>query len=440
MILDQQLQDLLSGYGQGERPADEIWADQRQALPHWEHLLLQIKQIGVQELNNRKLEIERVLADNGVSYNLYKDKKSNERAWQLDPIPFLIAPGVWKQIKAGIEQRVQLMNLIFKDLYGPRQLIKSGIIPADLIFGDRQFLRNCDQITYPDEHVILQYAADISRSPDGQLWIIGDRAQAPSGMAYTLENRVAMARALPEFFAKAKVKKLVPYYQLWKNYLVNATGSKIDEPLVAILTPGPFSATYFEHTFMSAMQGFELVQGQDLMVKDGFLWMKTLSGLERVDILIRHLDDRYCDPLSLKPDSQLGVAGLLEVIRKGNVRLVNPLGSGVLENPGLMAFMPTICKYFLDEPLKLPNIASWWCGQASERQYVIEHMSELVIKDLHQLGGSRTIFGWELSQKDKEQVIAKINKYPFRFVGQEQAIFLPLQPGINLFLNQDVQF
>ncbi|HKK75681.1 MAG TPA: circularly permuted type 2 ATP-grasp protein [Saprospiraceae bacterium] len=422
MIIDQELQDLLKGYGEDERPADEIWANQRQALPNWEHLLAQIKQLGPTELNNRQQEIERVLADNGVSYNLFDNKSSQARSWQLDPIPFLITPEIWTSIKEGIRQRVHLMNLIFKDLYGPRNLIKEGILPADLIFGDPQFLRACDQIDFAQEHALLQYAADISRSPDGQLWVIGDRTQAPSGMAYTLENRVAMARTLPEFFAKAKVKKLVPYYQLWRNCLKNAAPN-VAEPLVAILTPGPYSATYFEHTFMSALQGFELVQGQDLMVKDGFLWMKTLSGLEKVDVLIRHVDDRYCDPLSLKPDSQLGVAGLLEVIRKGNVRLANPLGSGILENPGLMAFMPAICKHFLGESLKLPNIASWWCGQKSERAYVLENMDRLVIKDLHRLDGRRTIFGWELSNAQKQTYIDKIKRYPYRFVGQEQAIF-----------------
>jgi uncharacterized circularly permuted ATP-grasp superfamily protein/uncharacterized alpha-E superfamily protein len=422
MIIDQQLQDLLKGYGKDERPADEIWANHRQSLPNWEHLLAQIKQMGPTELNNRKLEIERVLADNGVSYNLFDQKGAGPRNWQLDPIPFIITSEVWMPLKEGIRQRIHLMNLIFKDLYGPRNLINAGILPADLIFGDPQFLRACDQIDFPEEHALLQYAADISRGPDGQLWVIGDRTQAPSGMAYTLENRVAMARTLPEFFAKAKVKKLVPYYQLWRNCLKNAA-SNVADPLVAILTPGPYSATYFEHTFMSALQGFELVQGQDLMVKDGFLWMKTLSGLEKVDVLIRHVDDRYCDPLSLKPDSQLGVAGLLEVIRKGNVRLANPLGSGILENPGLMAFMPAISEYFLKEPLKLPNIASWWCGQDSERAYVLEHLDRLVIKDLHRLDGNRTIFGWELSQKERAQYREKIKRYPYRFVGQEQAIF-----------------
>lgn len=422
MIIDQQLQELLKGYGADERPADEIWANQQQALPNWEHLLSQIKQLGASELNNRKLEIARVLADNGVSYNLFDDNASRPRNWQLDPIPFLITPEVWSSIEEGIRQRVHLMNLIFKDLYGPRSLIKEGILPADLIFGDPQFLRACDQIDYPEENALLQYAVDISRSPDGQLWVIGDRTQAPSGMAYTLENRVAMARTLPEFFAKARVRKLVPYYQLWRNCLKSAA-QNVAEPLVAILTPGPYSATYFEHTFMSALQGFELVQGQDLMVKDGFLWMKTLSGLEKVDVLIRHVDDRYCDPLSLRPDSQLGVAGLLEVIRKGNVRLANPLGSGVLENPGLMAFMPAISKHLLGETLKLPNIASWWCGQESERAYVLEHMDRLVIKDLYRLDGQRTIFGWELSKAEQQSCIDKIKRYPYRFVGQEQAVF-----------------
>lgn len=423
MIIEAQLKHLLKGYEGREQVRDEIWANSHQALPYWEQLLKQIQGLGTEELSVRNAEIQRLLADNGVSFNLFDQTKGNQRYWQLDPIPFLIAPDFWQKIKAAIEQRVHLMDLIFKDLYGPRNLFKNGIVPAELIFADRQFLRACDQISFPNKRAILQYAVDISRSTDGQLWVIGDRTQAPSGLAYSLENRVAMARALPEFFAKARVKKLGAYYQKMRQQILQLAPHQTPDPLVAVLSPGPYSSTYFEHTFMSALQGFELVQGQDLMVKDEYVWLKTMSGLEKVDVIIRHVDDSYCDPLSLRADSQLGVAGLLEVARAGNVTLANPLGSGVLENPGLMAFMPAIARYFLGEDLLLPNIASWWCGQRKELNYVLEHLDQLVIKDLHKGGPKKTTYGWELSAQEKQEWRKKIQQFPYRFVGQEQAIF-----------------
>lgn len=423
MIIEEELKLLLKGYDGKEQPRDELWANSRQALPYWEQLLKQIRNLGTEELSNRNLEIQRLLVDNGVSFNLFDQTDKNQRFWQLDPIPFLIAPDFWQTIKVAVEQRVHLMDLIFKDLYGPRKLFKDGILPAELIFADRQFLRACDQIQYPNERAILQYAVDVSRSTDGQLWVIGDRTQAPSGLAYSLENRVAMARAVPEFFAKARVKKLGPYYQKLRQHLLQVAPHQTPDPLVAVLSPGPYSSTYFEHTFMSALQGFELVQGQDLMVKDEYVWLKTLSGLEKVDVIIRHVDDRYCDPLSLRADSQLGVAGLLEVARAGNVTIANPLGSGVLENPGLMAFMPAIARYFLGTDLLLPNIASWWCGQPKELNYVLEHFDQLVIKDLQQTRPGKTIYGWELSSQEKQEWKQKISRFPHRYVGQEQAIF-----------------
>lgn len=423
MIIEEQLKLLLKGYDGQEQARDELWANSGQALPYWEQLLKQIQNLGAEELSTRNVEIQRLLADNGVSFNLFDQAKKQQRYWELDPIPFLIAPNFWQTIKAGVEQRVHLMDLIYKDLYGPRNLFKNGILPAELIFADRQFLRACDQMKFPNERAILQYAVDISRSTDGQLWVIGDRAQAPSGLAYSLENRVAMARALPEFFAKARVKKIGAYYQKLRQHLLQVAPHQTPDPLVAVLSPGPYSLTYFEHTFMSALQGFELVQGQDLMVKDGYVWLKTLSGLEKVDVIIRHVDDSYCDPLSLRADSQLGVAGLLEVARAGNVTLANPLGSGILENPGLMAFMPAIARYFLGTDLLLPNIASWWCGQPKEMNYVLEHLDQLVIKDLQRIGPRKTVYGWELSKAEKQQWIQKIKQFPYRFVGQEQAIF-----------------
>ena len=423
MMTDQQINTLLGDYGGQATIPDEVKAGKEIIQPHWEQLLQQVLRLGEEEVRSRNIEIQRILRESGVTYNVYGQLELKRRIWEMDPIPFLISPKMWKEIHSGILQRAKLMDMIFKDLYGERKLFKEGILPPELILMDRHFLRACDQMYFGEKAAILQYGVDISRGPSGQLWVIGDRTQAPSGMAYAMENRVTLARVMPELFTKAKVKKIVPFYQSIRENLLHAAPQGGKDPLVVLLSPGPYNATYFEHAFLASLQGFQLVQGQDLMVKDNYVWLKTLNGLEQVDVIVRHVDDDYSDPLSLRPDSQLGVAGLLEAARHGNVTLANPLGSGVLENPGLMAFMPSICKYFLKEDLKLPNIASWWCGQKKELQYVVDNLDKLVIKDIRQRRGNRTAYGWELSRSEKKDLIARIKSKPNRFVGQEQAIF-----------------
>ncbi len=423
MMRNEAIRELLSGYAGNEVPTDEIWADNQIVFKQWESLFKRLKTLGIDEIESRSQEIQKTLFENGVSYNQYNLQGGAQRPWQLDPIPYLINQDRWDYLESGLRQRLEVLNCLFKDIYGPKKLLKEGILPPQLIYSDRQFLRPCDHLPLLRKNAIQHYAADISRSPDGQIWVIGDRTQAPSGWAYTMENRVTLARVIPELFVKSGVKKIAAFYQRYRQNLMEAAPKSKTNPMIAILSPGPYNATYYEHAYLAASGGFQLVQGQDLMVKDNFLWMKTLSGLQKVDVLVRHVDDTYCDPLSLRPDSQLGVAGLLQVARQGNVAIANPLGSGVLENPALMAFMPSLCKYFLGEDLLLPNIASWWCGQRKERQYVLEHIDQLVIKDVKRSSQRRTLFGWELSEQEKQSLIQKIQRHPHRFVGQEQAVF-----------------
>ena len=422
MLLSEDLNRILRGYREQSSTSDELWTDNGQLSEHWEPLLKQILQLGEDELWGRNIELQRLLKDNGVTYNIYNRHDGFNNPWKLDPIPFLISAPSWKTLEKGIQQRALLMDLLFKDLYGQQNILKAGVLPAELIYSSRFFLRPCYDILPKHPHNLLLYAADLSRGESGQIQVIGDRTQAPSGWSYTLENRVAMARVLPEFFTRTKVRKISPYFQRIRENLIDFAPQDNYDPLIVLLTPGQWNETYFEHTYLASLQGFTLVQGQDLMVKDGFLWLKTLSGLERVDIVLRHLDDNFCDPLSLKPDSQLGVPGFLEVVRKGQVTVANPPGSGILENPGLMAFMPQICRYFLGEELVLANLKTWWCGNADDRNYVLDNLKDLVIRDLSRRPGRRTKFGWELQDVDLTQLKAKIIASPHSFVAQKQAI------------------
>ncbi|HLA57161.1 MAG TPA: circularly permuted type 2 ATP-grasp protein, partial [Puia sp.] len=324
----------------------------------------------------------------------------------------------------------QLLNLILEDIYGERKLIKEGILPMQLIYNHAGFLRNCSGIRQRGKHQLVLYSADIAKSTKGKIWVVNDRTQAPSGSGYALENRTTMTRVIPELFDGLKVRHLSPYFNALRNGLNEIAPHKNLNPRIVILTPGSSNETYFEHSYLSSHLGFTLVQGNDLIVKDNFVWLKTMGGLERVDVILRRVDDIYCDPLELKADSQLGIPGLLQCVRSGNVSLANPLGSSVLENPGLMPFLQLISRYFLNKDLILPTIASWWCGQPRELQYVLENIKTLVIKKIHRNAtGSSSIDGASLSEKQLEECKQQIKVNPALFVGQEK-VEISLSPSL----------
>lgn len=415
------------GYFSNPSLADECFNADGKVKDHWKRLLTNVENLDNNELKNRQQELLKLLQENGVTYNVYGDTNGLNRPWLLDNIPLLIAGKDWRAVERGMKQRAYVLNKVLEDLYGDRTLLKEGIIPPELIYSHTGFLRPCDKIKLPGQHQLILYAADLSRGPDGKVWVLRDRTQAPSGMGYALENRSALSRVLPELFKDHKVTKLGGFFNNVMQSLVKISPQAKEQPRIVLLTPGPRNETYFEHAFLASYMGFTLAQGEDLLVRDGFVWIKTVEGLEKVDIIVRRVDDTYCDPLELKEDSQLGVPGLLEAIRKGNVAIANPLGSGILENNGLMAFMHNVFRHFLNEDPIFPMIATWWCGQKKEMDYVIHHLDELVVKRTDRLTGSETIIGSQLSKAQKAELIAKIKFQPFTYVGQE-AVTLSTSP------------
>jgi uncharacterized circularly permuted ATP-grasp superfamily protein/uncharacterized alpha-E superfamily protein len=276
------------------------------------------------------------------------------------------------------------------------------------------------------------YSADIAKSRDGKLWVLNDRTQSPSGSGYALENRMAMARIVPELFNGLKVRRLTPYYHAMHKALIDIAPRHTSRPHIVLLTPGQSNESYFEHSFLSSNLGFTLVQGDDLMVKDEQVWLKTLEGLEKVDVIVRRVDDVYCDPLELREDSLLGVPGLLQAVRCGNVRIANPLGSSVIENPGLIPFLPALSQYFLSEPLKLPTIASWWCGQPNELQYVLDNLNTLVIKRIFRESSSRTsVDASTLDAQGLKDLKARVMASPQLYVAQEKVDFASVPALVN---------
>lgn len=402
---------------------DEMLDGDGRVRPHWHYLMRALQDLGMDELGRRQKDALKLLRENGVTYNVYGTPDGQNRPWQLDPIPFLIASDEWLGVERGLNERAELLNLILSDLYGPRELIKKGLLPLELIYNHSGFLRPCDGIQLRGQRQLTVYAADLARGPDGQIWVIGDRTQAPSGMGYALENRFAMSRVLPSLFRDSHVHRLAFFFQSLRAGLNAIAPPSSDNPRVVVMTPGPHNETFFEHAYLASYLGYPLVQGDDLTVRDGYVWLKSLVGLQRVDVILRRVDDHYCDPLELREDSRLGVPGLLEAVRRGNVAIANPLGSSVLENPGLLAFLPGIAEHFLGKPLRLPSAATWWCGQPRELDYVLTNLHKLVIKSIYRGIGNRPVFGHQLSNQELDAWRQRIKARPAFFVGQEQENF-----------------
>lgn len=402
---------------------DEMWDANGLVRPHWQQFMKAMDSLGGQTMEKCRHEAKRIFRENGVSYNVYGDPHGHQRTWELDPIPLIISSEDWAGIEAGLIQRAELMNLILSDVYGQRKLIQHGLLPAELVLGHEGFLRACDQFRQPAGMQLNDFAVDLARGPDGRMWVLRDYTQSPAGIGYALENRTVMTRILPQFFQDGHIHRLSFFFRALRGGLAALPTRRKEHPRIVVLTPGPYNELYFEHAYLASYLGYPLVQGDDLTVRDGNVWLKTLDGLQPVEVIIRRMSDRFCDPLELAEDSLLGVAGLLQAARLGNVVIVNPLGSGVLENPGLIPFLPGIAKYYLGSELKLPSAATWWCGQPKEREHVLNHLDRIVIKTIHRNYQTQSVFGAMLSREQRDTLRGKILARPHLYVGQEQVSY-----------------
>ncbi|MDF1781366.1 MAG: circularly permuted type 2 ATP-grasp protein [Alcanivoracaceae bacterium] len=412
------LLDLGASYGEAASGYDEMWVPLEKAPhAHWQILMQDLSRLRGGELERRRLESSRLLRENGVTYNVYNDPRGQQRTWQLDPIPLMISSADWAVISAGLKQRARLLDYILRDLYGPRHLIRDGLLPPELVFSHQGFLRPCDQTLDSEQQQLLLYAADLARGPDGRMWVIGDRTQAPSGAGYALETRSAMTRVMAAEFRHNQVHRLSLFFRNLRAMLSGLMADKKDDPHVVLLTPGPRNETYFEHAYLASYLGYTLVQGDDLSVRDGKVWMKSIDGLKQVDIIVRRVDDTFCDPLELREDSLLGVPGLLEAARQGNVVIANPLGSSLLESPALNPFLPNIAQKILGEEILLPSAATWWCGDKTARDHVLKNLADLVIKPIDRRLPS--IFASSLDKAGLETLKTQILSAPYLYVGQQ---------------------
>ncbi|WP_299777844.1 circularly permuted type 2 ATP-grasp protein [uncultured Formosa sp.] len=414
---------LFENYFSDFKNYDEVLKSNMSVNPNWKKLLSNLTKMDTKTLISKQEEMDWLMDENGVTYNVYNDPKGMHRSWQLNIVPFLIHEKEWETIEKGMQQRSELLNLTLKDIYGKRELIKNGIIPLEVIYAHRGFLRQCDQIQYKTAKNLLIHSADLARGPDGRMWVVNDRTQAPSGMGYALENRYATSRILPDVFNDIHVKPPTSFFSDFNKMLLDAAPQNKDNPNIVILTPGPLNETYFEHAYMSSFLGYSLVTGNDLVVRDGKVWVKSLKELKQVDVILRRVDDVFMDPLELREDSYLGVAGLLDVVREQQVTIINPIGSGILENSGLIPFMNAVCKYFFKEDLILPQIGSWWCGQKKERDYVLENLTNLVVKRIDKSNRESILFCEFLKPAQLENLKKEILTNPYVFVAQEKILF-----------------
>ncbi len=416
-----------------DRAGDDIRDSEGQVLPHWQYVLDSLSALPADALAERQSKALRLLRDDGATYNVYSDDINPPRIWGLDLVPNVISSEEWADIEAGLLERSELLNLLLRDLYGPRTLIRTGVLPPEALFSHRGFLRACQGVRTPGEHELITHAVDMVRGADGNMLVLADRTQCPSGAGYALENRTVMSRTFPSLFRDSHVHRLAAYFQQLRSKLLSLCPNRA-RPRVAVLTPGPRNETYFEHAYIANYLGFYLVQSDDLIVRNGFLWMKSLDGLNRVDVLLRRVDDWFCDPVELRSDSRLGVPGLLEVVRTGNLVVANPLGSGVLENPVLLKYLPGISKALLGRELRMPTVQTYWCGDEQDKAYVLEHLQELVIKPINRRPGELSINAGQATAEELDALKARIMQNPLGFVAQPVigASYIPTLDGAVL--------
>jgi uncharacterized circularly permuted ATP-grasp superfamily protein/uncharacterized alpha-E superfamily protein len=398
---------------------DEFLGSDGTIRSRWNQVATEIAGLGPNGLLARRSELSRLMRNEGATYNVTLDQQSRRRPWSLDPCPLVIDEAEWSGLESAVAQRVALLDLIFADLYGDRRLLARGLVPPELVLGHPGFLRACVGIEPPTDHRLFITAVDVARDGSGRFRAIGDRIQAPSGLGYAMVNRTILSRVLPTLQRELGVERLAGFFRSIRAGLARAAPDGSDEPRVVILTPGPLSETYFEHAYLASYLGYTLVEGRDLLVDNNRVWLRSLAGFDPVDVIIRRVDDRWCDPVELRADSLLGVPGLLEATRRGRVTVVNPLGSGVVEDPGLTGLLGTLAPVLLGEDLALQGPETWWCGTAAGLSHVLAELEHLIVLPVHPSPADRPLVASALTGAALDELRRRIRSRPGDWVGQE---------------------
>jgi uncharacterized circularly permuted ATP-grasp superfamily protein/uncharacterized alpha-E superfamily protein len=411
-----------SAFGRCYHPApglsDEFFESGHQPRSAAAPLVAFLDEIGSAGLRQRTDQVRQLVRDHGVSYSVPGHGPSSDRPWCLDVLPALLDSGEFSALARGLAERAHLLDRILKDLYGPQRLIREGYLPARLVLGNPTFLRPCHGVDLAS-HLHL-YAADLVRTAGGALCVLRDRTQAPTGVGYALENRLVISHVLEEPFRQGNILRLASFFRTLRESLAALSPALREDPHIVLLSSGAYSPTYFEQAFLAQYLGYPLVEGGDLTVREHRVFLKTLGGLSPVDVIFRQPEDDYCDPLELRPDSQLGVPGLVEATRARQVAVANPLGSGLAQSPALLPFLPRIARDFFGEGLSLASAPSYWCGDQATLDHVLAHLDAMVFRPAWSGAGPSLLFAGRLEGQAKESFLSRLRANPENFIAQEQ--------------------
>ena len=427
---DTTLQQFVAGYRPLPGIFDEMMDTDGRVREHWRPFLSMLAGLGGEEINRRFAAADRYLRDSGVFYRVYEDAAGLERPWPLSHIPLLVEPSEWRELEAGLTQRAELLEAVLADSYGPATLTREGRLPAALIAGNPEFLRPLVGVKPTGGAHLRFYAVDVGRGADGRWWALSDRAQAPSGAGYAIENRLALSRAIPDIYRTARVERVAPFFQAFQAELFEL--NRQDDARICLLTPGPMNETYFEHAYLARYLGLLLVEGEDLIVREDGVFIRTVAGLRRTEVLVRRIDADFADPLELNAASRLGAAGLIQAVRDDKIVIINSLGAGLVEARAMLAFLPALAPIVLGAELKMPNVATWWLGRADVRDEMIEKLDHMVIaaaftESMAGMGLNSEVLGAKLEDAQREELVRSIRDRGIDYVVQE-AVTLSSMP------------
>lgn len=397
---------------------DEMFDENGAARPQYKPLFQALSQLSANELDQHQQAADQSFLHQGITFTVYGESKGTERIFPYDLLPRIITSQEWETIESGLKQRIKALNLFLYDLYHDAEILNDGIVPHDLIFSCKHYRREMRGVDVPNNIYVSIVGTDLIRLEDGRFAVLEDNLRVPSGVSYMLANRQVMKRTFPDLFSGYGVRQVSQYGQVLLATLKNLAPRKTIDPVVVVLTPGVYNSAYYEHTFLARQMGVELVEGRDLLVHDNIVYMRTTRGLTRVDVIYRRIDDDFVDPLIFRPDSVLGVAGLFNAYRAGNIALANAIGTGVADDKAIYAYVPAIIKYYLNEDPILPNIQTYLLEDADQRDYVLNNLDKLVVKAVGESGGYGMLIGPHSNQKEQDKFRELILENPRNYIAQ----------------------
>jgi len=397
---------------------DEVFSETGVARHPYRAVLERLSEMGPEEFARRVALSELTFRNQGITFTVYGDEQGTERTIPFDPVPRIIGANEWDVLEAGLIQRVKALNLFLHDIYHQAQILEDGIVPFDLVYSSPNYRREMRGVTLPFNAYTHVVGSDLVRGDKGQYMVLEDNLRVPSGVSYMLANRVAMTRIFPRLFRSYGVHPVSQYPTLLLEQLRSLSPRAISEPTIVVLTPGQFNSAYFEHAFLAQQMGLELVEGRDLFVDDGRVWMRTTGGRRQVDVIYRRLDDDFLDPTVFRSDSNLGVRGLMQVYRAGRVALTNAVGTGVADDKAVYAYVPRMIEYYLSEKPILDNVPTWLGWEPDGLEYICKHAEELVIKPVNESGGYGLFIGSQATSEERAECIAKVRENPRNYIGQ----------------------